>query len=139
MAGRRAHAALDQALRDLDSEDKTSGDVEKSRQDVLDEDVADRRLRAVPALDQHRATGTVDEAQCRFLYKVMKDNFLHHEAKSIVHDHRIDQDVREIWKKVCKYYDDSITTSMSADILLAYVSGVKLDKANWNKGQGEVY
>ena len=79
----------------------------------------------------------LDEAQSKFMYKVMKDNLLHHEAKRIIKKYKFNKNIRQIWKEICKYYDDSITTSMSADVLLAYVSGVKLHSANWNKGQGE--
>ena len=52
----------------------------------------------------------LDRAQRQFMYKVMKDSFLHHEAKAIVKKHSKDKDAREIWKLVCKFYDDSITT-----------------------------
>ena len=79
----------------------------------------------------------LDEAQSKFMYKVMKDNLLHHEAKRIIKKYKFNKNIRQIWKEICKYYDDSITTSMSADVVLAYLSGVKLDKANWNKGQAE--
>ena len=79
----------------------------------------------------------LDKAQRKFLFKVMKDNFLHHEAKSIVKKYTTDKDTRKIWEELCDFYDSSITTAMCADVLMAYLADVKLHKANWNRGQGE--
>ena len=79
----------------------------------------------------------LDAAQRKYMYKVMKDRFLHHEAKRIVKKHVVDKDTRLIWQEVCAHYDDSVTTSMAADKVLNYLTGVKLHEANWTKGQGE--
>jgi len=79
----------------------------------------------------------LDSAQQKFLFKVMKDNFLHHEAKSIVKKYTTDKDTRQIWKELCAFYDSSITTAMYADVLMTYLADVKLHKANWDRGQGE--
>jgi len=79
----------------------------------------------------------LDKAQRKFLFKVMKDNFLHHEAKWIVKKHATDKDTRKIWEELCDFYDSSITTAMYADVLMTYLADVKLHKANWNRGQGE--
>ena len=70
----------------------------------------------------------LDEAQRKFLYKAFKDCFIHHEAKSIVKAHKEDKDTRKIWKEVCNFYDDSITMSIQADILMSHISDVKLRK-----------
>ena len=75
----------------------------------------------------------LDEAQSKFLYKVMKDNILHHEAKAIIKKHKKTKDIRTIWKEICAFYDDSVMTSMSADTILGYLADVKLHKANWTK------
>ena len=79
----------------------------------------------------------VDKAQQKFLYKVMLDNFVHHEAKAIVKKHIDDKDTRQIWKEIMAFYDDSITTSINADMVLNYLTSVRLKTANWNKSHGE--
>jgi len=79
----------------------------------------------------------LDSAQQKFLFKVMKDNFLHHKAKSIVKKYTTDKDTRKIWEELCAFYDSSITTAMYANVLMTYLADVKLHKANWNRGQGE--
>jgi len=72
-----------------------------------------------------------------FFFKVMKDSFLHHEAKSIVKKYTTDKDTRKIWEELCDFYNSLITTAMYADVLMTYLADVKLHKANWNRGQGE--
>jgi len=80
----------------------------------------------------------LDAAQQKHLYKVMKDSFLRHEAKSIVKIHASTKDACAIWEQVCKTHDKSIATSMNADAILAYVAGVQLHLCNWNKSQGKL-
>jgi len=60
----------------------------------------------------------LDSAQQKFLFKAMKDNFLHNNAKSIVKKHTADKDTRRIWKELCDFYDSSIATAMCADVLM---------------------
>ena len=79
----------------------------------------------------------LDQAQSNFLYKVMKDNILHHEAKAILKRHKKTKDIRTIWKEMCSFYDDSVVTSMTADQILGYLADVKLHKANWTKTQAK--
>jgi len=79
----------------------------------------------------------LDLAQQKFMFKVMKDNFLHHKAKLIVKRYIKAKDTWLIWEELCEFYDKSITTAMNADILMTYLADVKLHKANWNRGQGE--
>jgi len=79
----------------------------------------------------------LDSAQRKFLFKVMKDNFLHHEAKSIVKKYTMDKDTRRIWEELCEFHDSSITTAMCANVLMTHLADVKLHKANWNRGQGK--
>ena len=74
----------------------------------------------------------LDGVQQKYLYKVFKDNFLEHQAKVIIKKHAKDKDTRAIWKELCELYDDSITTSMSADAILAWLSSCKFKDANWN-------
>jgi len=77
------------------------------------------------------------KAQCAFLYKVMMDQFIHHEAKQIVKRHKETKDTAAIWTEMCEFYDNSIAASMMADQIMANLTGTKMDKVNWNKGQGE--
>ena len=93
---------------------------------------------------QHLTDGTfvvvdkdLDDAQRQFLYKVMRDNFLHHEAKKILKEHKDDKDTRAIWKEVCEYYDGSVNTQMVADSLMSYCSSVRFNTSNWTRTQGE--
>jgi len=44
------------------------------------------------------------QAQQKFLYKVFRDNMLHHEAKSIVKPHTKTKDTATIWQKICVKY-----------------------------------
>jgi len=41
------------------------------------------------------------KAQQKFLCKVLRDNMLHHEAKSIVKYHMETKDTATIWQKAC--------------------------------------
>jgi len=79
----------------------------------------------------------LDKAQRKFLFKAMKDNFLHHEAKSIVKKCTADKDTRKVWEELCDFCDSSIAAAMCADALMAHLADVKPHKANWNRGQGE--
>ena len=88
-------------------------------------------------IDEHHivADADTDKAKMQFFYKILLDNFLHPQAKLIIRSHKEDKNTRLIWKELCEYYDDSITTSMTADSLSAYLTSVRLDTANWTKGQ----
>ena len=79
----------------------------------------------------------LDKAQLKYLYKVTKDLFIHHKAKSIVKMHTKTKDTRAIWEQVCKTYDESISTSMNGDAILGWLAGVQLHVCNWNKPQGK--
>jgi uncharacterized protein YeaO (DUF488 family) len=68
----------------------------------------------------------VHKREQEFLYKVLKDNFTHHESKTIIKAHRKDKDILQIWKKICTTCEKSISTSMMADRLLGYLTGVNL-------------
>jgi len=77
------------------------------------------------------------KAQQKYLYKVFRDNFLHHEAKSIVKFHSKTKDAALIWQKIRKTYDESISTSMNGEAILGWLTGNRLDNCNWNQTQGE--
>jgi len=79
----------------------------------------------------------LDSAQQKFLFKAMKDNFLHHEAKSIVKKRTADKDTRRIWQELCDFYDSLITAAMCADVLMTHLADIEPHKANWNHGQSE--
>jgi len=79
----------------------------------------------------------LDSAQQKFLFKVMKDDFMHHEAKSIVKKCTVDKDTRRIWEELCGFCDSSIAAAMCADALMTHLADVKPHKADWNPGQGE--
>jgi len=72
----------------------------------------------------------LDNAQRKFLFKAMKDNFLHHEAKSIVKKHTKDKDTRSIREELCEFCDSSTAAAMCADVLVTHLADVKLHKAN---------
>lgn len=88
-------------------------------------------------IDEHHIVSDedTDKAKMQFFYKVLLDNFVHPHAKLIIKAHKEDKNTRLIWKELCEYYDDSITTSMTADQHSAYLTSVRLDTANWTKGQ----
>jgi len=78
------------------------------------------------------------KAQQKHLHKVMKDAFIHHEAKSIVKMCVETKDARVIWEQACKVHDESVSsTSMNGDAILGWLPGVQLHKANWNRAQGK--
>ena len=76
-------------------------------------------------------------AQRKFPFKVMKDDFLRHEAKSIVKKHTEDKDTRRIWEELCDFHGSLIAAAMHADVLMTHLTDVELHKANWNRGQGK--
>jgi len=76
------------------------------------------------------------QAQQKFLYKVLRDNMLHHEAKSIVKSHAKTKDTAIIWQKICKTYDKSMSTSLNGDAILGWLTGTRLDDGKWNRTQG---
>ena len=55
----------------------------------------------------------------------------------LVKKHHTQKDTHAIWEEVCKFYDNSITTSINTDSVLSYLVDVKLHKASWNRGQGQ--
>jgi len=77
------------------------------------------------------------KAQQTFLYKVLQDNMLHHEAKSIVKSHSKTKDVALIWQLIFKTYDKSMSTSLNGDALLSWLTSSRLDDGKWNRTQGE--
>ena len=70
------------------------------------------------------------KAQLKHLCKVMKDNFIHHQAKSIVKFHAKAKDWRAVWEQVCKTHDNSISTSMNGDAILGWLATVQLHACN---------
>jgi len=77
------------------------------------------------------------KAQQKFLYKVLRDNMLHHEAKSIVKSHSKTKDTALIWQLICETYDKSMSTSLNGDAILGWLTGSRLDNGKWNRSQGE--
>jgi len=77
------------------------------------------------------------KAQQKFLYKVLRDNMLHHEAKLIIKFHSKTKDTALIWQKICKTYDGSISTSMNGDAILGWLTSSRLDDGRWSRPQGE--
>jgi len=77
------------------------------------------------------------QAQQKFLYKVLRDKMLHHEAKSIVKSHLKTKDTALIWQKMCETYDKSMSTSLNGDAILGWLTGTRLDDGKWNRSQGE--
>jgi len=63
----------------------------------------------------------LDCVQRKCMYKVMKDNFLHHEAKSIVKKYNNTKDTRLNWEELCEFYDNSITTAINANVVVSYI------------------
>jgi len=72
------------------------------------------------------------KAQQSFLYKVLRDNMLHHEAKSIVKSHSKTKDIALIWGLTCETYDKSMSTSLNGDAILGWLMSARLDKGKWN-------
>ena len=68
---------------------------------------------------------------------MFRDNFLHHEAKSIVKFHAKTNDTALIWQKTCKTYDESVSTSLNGDAILGWLTSSRLDDGKWNRTQGE--
>ena len=77
------------------------------------------------------------KAQQSFLHKVLRDNMLHHEAKSIVKSHSKTKDTALIWKLMCETYDKSMSTSLNSDDILGWLTSARLDDGKWNQTQGE--
>jgi len=75
----------------------------------------------------------LDNAQQKHLYKVMRDTLLHHEAKLIVKFHSKTKDPHVTWQKICKTYDESISTSMNRNAILGWLTSTGLNTSNWNQ------
>jgi len=76
------------------------------------------------------------QVQQKFLCKVFRDNMLHHEAKSIVKFHAKTKDSALFWQKICKIYDESMSTSLNGDAILGWLTSSRLDDGKWNQTQG---
>ena len=77
------------------------------------------------------------KAQQKFLYKVLRDNMLHHEAKSIVKFHAKIKDTALIWQKICKTYDEPMSPSLNGNAILGWLTSSRLDNGKWQRTQGE--
>jgi len=77
------------------------------------------------------------KAQQKFLYKVLRDNMLHHKAKSIVKSYAKTKDTALIWQKICETCDKSMSTSLNGNAILGWLTGTRLDNGKWNRSQGE--
>jgi len=77
------------------------------------------------------------KVQQSFLCKVLRDNMLHHEAKSIVKSHSKTKDIALIWGLTCETYDKSMSTSLNGDAILGWLTSTRLDDGKWNRTQGE--
>jgi len=77
------------------------------------------------------------KAQQSFLHKVLQDNIIHHEAKSIVKSHSKTKDTALIWQLMCKTYDKSMSTSLNGNAILGWLTSTRLDNGKWNQTQGE--
>jgi len=77
------------------------------------------------------------QAQQKFLHKVFRDNMLHHKAKLIVKFHTKTKDTALIWQKICKTYNESMSTSLNGDAILGWLTSSRLDDGKWNRTQGE--
>jgi len=77
------------------------------------------------------------KAQQSFLHKVLRDDMMHHEAKSIVKSHSKTKDTALIWKLTCETYDKSMSTSFNGDVIPGWLTSTGLDDGKWNRTQGE--
>jgi len=77
------------------------------------------------------------KAQSNFLYKVFRDNMIHHEAKSIVKSNAKTKNTALIWQIICETYDKSMSTSLNGDAMLGWLTSSRLDDGKWNRTQGE--
>jgi len=71
------------------------------------------------------------KAQQKFLYKVLRDNMMHHEAKSIAKSNAKTKDSALIWQLICENYDKSVSTSLNGDAILGWLTSTRLDVAKW--------
>ena len=62
------------------------------------------------------------KAQSNFMYKVFRDNMLHHEAKSIVKSNAKTKNIALIWQSICKTYNKSMSTSLNGDAVLGWLT-----------------
>jgi len=72
------------------------------------------------------------KAQKSFLYKVLRDDMLHHEAKSVVKSHSKTKDGALVWQLTCETYDKSMSTSLNGDALLSWLTSSGLDDGKWS-------
>jgi len=77
------------------------------------------------------------QAQQKFLCKALRDNMLHHKAKSITKAHSKTKDTANVWQLTCKTCDKSMSTSLNGDAILGWLTQTRLDDGKWNRTQGE--
>jgi hypothetical protein len=77
----------------------------------------------------------LDTAQGNWIFKVLQDTMLAPAAKAIVNKHKSDRDVRQTWKEICDKYESSMSSTLRASKLSAYISGTRLDQINWRGSQ----
>jgi len=77
------------------------------------------------------------KAQQNFLHKMLRDDMLHHEAKSVVKSHSKTKDVALIWQLISETCDKSMSTSLNGDALLSWLKSSRLDDGKWSQTQGE--
>jgi len=87
---------------------------------------------------KHVATDVdLHKAQQSYLYKVLRDIMMHHEAKAIVKSHSKTKDTALVWQLLCETYDKSMSTSLNGDAILGWLTGTGLDDGKWVRPQGE--
>jgi len=72
------------------------------------------------------------KAQSNFMYKIFRDNVLHHEAKSVVKSNAKTKDIAFIWQTMCETYDKSMSTPLNGDAMLGWLTSSRLDDGKWN-------
>ena len=77
----------------------------------------------------------LDNAQQKWLYKVLQDCLLASSAKNIVTSHLNDKDTRKVWKELCVHYDSSMTTAIRCQTTSTYLTSSRAHTANWRGTQ----
>ena len=77
----------------------------------------------------------LDQAQCKWMYKTLRDKAVHPKARSIVLKHVDTKDSRAVWTAICAHFEEGVVATVSANSLSAYLSSTRLDKIRWKGTQ----
>ena len=79
----------------------------------------------------HIPNRDLDQAQCKWMYKTLKDKAVNAKARAIVLCFQETHDSCGAWQALCEHFDDGIIATILAQKISAYLLTVRLESSNW--------